>query len=274
MGTLALALLALLATAQAHTSALSLQSPRVTLFGPDATQLHTQPLLAQGVVPELTLGPVDALKLTFQVVDDEGKGVQPHQTFLRFVDEASGEEGIQPVRVTAGGKAKFELNMARPPASLPPTAAAPLNVTLLLGSFTHTPAKYDLFSLTVPPSLPLHVHPDEASFHPRPPIAHTFREPQKRPPPLVSALFTYFTVAPWLLLTTLWTQISPRLPHLLSPYTLPFMGCLGAFEVLLFWYWVDLRLGQVLLYSAGLGAVTVLAGQQALSRSAAWRANK
>ncbi len=49
------------------------------------------------------------LKLTFQVVDEEGKGVQPHQTFLRLYDPVSGEEGVQPVKVTAGGKAKFEL---------------------------------------------------------------------------------------------------------------------------------------------------------------------
>jgi oligosaccharyltransferase complex subunit delta (ribophorin II) len=58
----------------------------------------------------LTLGATDTLKLTFQVTEsDEGKGVQPHQTFLRFYDKVSGEEGIQPVRVTPGGKAKFEL---------------------------------------------------------------------------------------------------------------------------------------------------------------------
>jgi oligosaccharyltransferase complex subunit delta (ribophorin II) len=58
----------------------------------------------------LTLSPTDVLKLTFQVIEkDGGKGVQPHQTFLRFFDEVSGEEGIQPVRVTSGGKAKFEL---------------------------------------------------------------------------------------------------------------------------------------------------------------------
>jgi oligosaccharyltransferase complex subunit delta (ribophorin II) len=56
----------------------------------------------------LTLSSTDVLKLTFQV-DEGGKGVQPHQTFIRFYDEASGEEGIQPIRVTAGGKAKFEL---------------------------------------------------------------------------------------------------------------------------------------------------------------------
>jgi oligosaccharyltransferase complex subunit delta (ribophorin II) len=48
--------------------------------------------------------------LTFQVVKKEdGKGIQPHQTFLRFYDAESGEEGIQPVPVKKGGKAKFEL---------------------------------------------------------------------------------------------------------------------------------------------------------------------
>lgn len=58
----------------------------------------------------LTLGPSDTLKLTFQVTETEqDNGVQPHQTFLRFYDSVSGEEGIQPVRVTPGGKAKFEL---------------------------------------------------------------------------------------------------------------------------------------------------------------------
>lgn len=35
--------------------------------------------------------------------------MQPHQTFLRFFDPKTHEEGIQPVRVTPGGKAKFEL---------------------------------------------------------------------------------------------------------------------------------------------------------------------
>lgn len=58
----------------------------------------------------LTLGPSDTLKLTFQIIEkEEGKGVHPHQTFLRFYDEVTGEEGIQPIRVTANGKAKFEL---------------------------------------------------------------------------------------------------------------------------------------------------------------------
>jgi oligosaccharyltransferase complex subunit delta (ribophorin II) len=56
------------------------------------------------------LAATDILKLAFQVVEkDSEKGVQPHQTFLRFYDEKSGEEDIQPIRVAPGGKARFEL---------------------------------------------------------------------------------------------------------------------------------------------------------------------
>jgi oligosaccharyltransferase complex subunit delta (ribophorin II) len=51
---------------------------------------------------------------------------------------------------------------------------------------------------------------------------------------------------------------------LFSPKIIPFTATLGAFEALLFWYWVDLKLGQVLLYGAGLGVVAVLTGKTAL----------
>lgn len=58
----------------------------------------------------VTLGPSDALKLTFQVAEQASdNGVQPHQTFVRFFDSTTGEEGIQPVKTTPSGKAKFEL---------------------------------------------------------------------------------------------------------------------------------------------------------------------
>ena len=61
-----------------------------------------------------------------------------------------------------------------------------------------------------------------------------------------------------------WTRLSPKAPHLFSPKIIPFTVTLGAFEALLFWYWVDLKLGQVLLYGAGLGIVAVLTGKTAL----------
>ncbi|EPQ52216.1 oligosaccharyl transferase delta subunit [Gloeophyllum trabeum ATCC 11539] len=265
-------LLPLAAAAAVHASALTVQNARVTVSS-DATQLLTEQLSLDGTLPSLSLGPTDTLKLTFQVAEkDGGKGVQPHQTFLRF--ESGGEEGVQPVRVTAGGKAKFELNMAKPPSSLPPTTTEPVKVQLLLGSFKHSPSKFDLFELTVPASAPPAQHPDEASFHPLPPIEHTFRPEQKVPPKFVSAVFSALVVAPWVVLLGLWSTLQYRVPHLFSPHILPFTSSLAAFEALLLWYWVDLKLGQVLLYGAILGVVTAVTGKQALGAAGDWRLGK
>lgn len=71
--------------------------------------------------------------------------------------------------------------------------------------------------------------------------------------------------------STQWSHIGPQVPHLLSPSILPFTATLAAFEALLFWYWVDLKLGQVLLYGGILGLFTALAGKQALMTAREWR---
>lgn len=148
----------------------------------------------------LTLGSSDVFKITFQVVDEEGKGVQPHQTFLRFYDPATDEEGISPVRVTAGGKAKFELNMAKPPLSFPPTTSTPLKVSLFIGAPSHSPLKVNLGELVVPPSGVASPHPEESLYHSLPPLAHTFNPEPKLPPRFISATAAAAVVAPWVIL--------------------------------------------------------------------------
>lgn len=182
--------------------------------------------------------------------------------------------------------------MARPPASFPPTTDRPLAVSLILGSFVYDPVTFDLFDLYVPASSTPTPHPDEASFHPQPPIAHTFRPEQSLPPKIVSATFSALVLAPWVVLLTLvrriflppyeslnhtsvrfqWGKVGVRVPHLFSLRILPFTVLLGAFEALLFWYWVDLNLGQVLRYAGILALPTIFAGKTALATTGKWRA--
>lgn len=90
--------------------------------------------------------------------------------------------------------------MAKPPLYLPPTTDTPLQVSLLIGSPTHSPLSLTLFDLKVPASLPPPVHPDEASFSPLPEIHHTFRPAQKLPPRPISAIFSAVVLSPWLIL--------------------------------------------------------------------------
>lgn len=63
----------------------------------------------------------------------------------------------------------------------------------------------------------------------------------------------------------------PRVPHLFSPSILSFVLSLALIEGLLFWYWIELRLGQILLYGAGAATLTLLTGKQALAGIAARR---
>ncbi|KAF9653535.1 hypothetical protein BDM02DRAFT_3257640 [Thelephora ganbajun] len=252
--------------ASTYAAALTLQSPKFTVSSPNGEQKRSEPISFTKKPSPVQLGPQDVLRISFQITEKEnGAGVQPHQAFLRFYDDISGEDGVQPIRVATSGKAKFELNMARPPRSLPPTSPdSTLKVSLIVGSFVHTPLTVDLFDLIVPASQPVAPHPEEVRYHPQPAIEHTFRPEQKTPPAFISAVFSVLVLAPWVVLVGLWSQLSPKVPHLFSPKIVPFTATLGAFEVLLFLYWLDLKLGQVLLYGAGLGIVAVLTGKTAL----------
>ncbi|KAF9528342.1 oligosaccharyl transferase delta subunit [Crepidotus variabilis] len=261
-----LSTLVLALSAQAAT--LKLQSPKLVVTDSMGTQLRSDSFsLSKQVAEAVELGAKDILKMTFQVLDQEtGNGVQPHQTFLRFYDEKTNEEGIQPVRVTPGGKAKFELNLSKPPLSLPPTPNGdPLKVSLIIGTSQYDPISVELFDLVLPKSQPAPENPLESTFHVLPEIHHTFRADNKMPPQPISFAFIGIVLAPWAILLSLWSQVVPKPSRLFSPSILPFVASLGAFEGLLFWYWVDLKLGQVLLYGFMLSLPTFFAGKTALA---------
>lgn len=60
--------------------------------------------------PHVILGASETLRISFTVLDkDSGKGVVPHQTFLRLYDPATREEGVHPIKVNAGGKGKIDV---------------------------------------------------------------------------------------------------------------------------------------------------------------------
>jgi len=266
MGFRSLLLASLCLIAAVNAGQLTIQSPRLTVFGSEGDQLRSEAVSLTKRLDAVTLGPNDKLKFTFQVAEQgTDNGVQPHQTFLRFFDSTTGEEGIQPIKTTPSGKAKFELNMAKPPSSLPPSGSAPLHVSLILGSFVHSPATLDLFDLYIPPSAPAPVHPEEALYHPRPEIMHTFRPDPKLPPRPISAFFAALVLAPWAVLFVLWGAVRPGVPHLFSPSILSFVLSLALIEGLLFWYWIELRLGEILLYGSGAATLALLLCKQALS---------
>ncbi|KAG8985288.1 hypothetical protein FRB90_004832, partial [Tulasnella sp. 427] len=191
----------LLALASVCSAKLSFKTGSVVVNGKDGSPSQSLKFgPSQGTQP-LRVAQDETLKLQFTVFDDEEKReVQPHQTFLRFYDKKTEEEGIVPIKVGRDGKARFSLNLRKPPVGLPPTSFEPLHVSLILGSFKYEGAVYDLFDLTLPPSGTTPPHPEESTFHVQPEIAHTFRPDQKLPPKAISLVFAGLVLSPWALL--------------------------------------------------------------------------
>ncbi|CCO26676.1 oligosaccharyl transferase delta subunit [Rhizoctonia solani AG-1 IB] len=247
-------------------TALSLKGPKFAVTSAKASIVRAETIELEAPLTTVTVGKTENLRVSFTVLGDDGNPVRPHQAFLRMVDEKSGEEGIQPVKVGKDGKGKVEISISRPPVSLPPTTENPLSVSLILGSFTHSPRTVPLFNLRLPPSAPVTPHAQEKHYAPQPLIAHKFNPEPSQPPKVVSATFAAAALAPWLVLAGLLSQISTPLDtssKALS-YTAPFLSLLFALEGLLFVYWVKLRLFQVLTYGVILAALAAGAGKRAL----------
>ncbi|KAG1745394.1 uncharacterized protein EDB91DRAFT_1236327 [Suillus paluster] len=222
-------------------ASLPLHSPRFMISASDVTQL----LFTKKPEP-LTLGATDTLKFTFQITENDNGKVSNRSKRSSDSMTVSGKEGIQPVRVTPGGKAKFELVL--PTCDLHPSPQLrtdSLEVSFMLGSFVHAPEKYDLFDLSIPTSQTPTEHSDEASFHILPVIKHTFRPDQRSPPRLISAVFA-----------AAWSKINFRVYNLFAPSIVPFTALLAVLN-------------------RGIFAIpTVFAGKQALFATGEWRAGR
>ncbi|EJU02427.1 hypothetical protein DACRYDRAFT_66539 [Dacryopinax primogenitus] len=217
-------------------------------------------------LPTLAVSAADTFKLSFTVEDEKGNAVVPVQSMLRLWDEESGEDTLLPFKVSLAGKGRFELNMRRPPPQLPPTPTkTPLNVSLVLASPPHAPVQLNLLHLQLPLSEPAAEHPEEHLYHLQPEIYHTFRPEEKVPPRIISLLGAGAVGAPWALLLILLASLRPSFSFATSPRLLLFLTTLTAFDGLLITYWIQLTLGQVLLYGSILGGITVITGVSALN---------
>lgn len=103
-------------------------------------------------------------------------------------------------------------------------------------------------------------------YLPKPEIKHLFREPEKRPPAVVSNVFTAFVLAPLFILLILWAKLGVNLKNF--PFTLSsitFHLGLGSIFALFGVFWLQLNMFQTIKYLLMLGAVTFLSGNKMLS---------
>lgn len=219
----------------------------------------------------VTVDNSEMVQLTFSVLDSVSrKSLLVHQAFVKLTHSASGSEIIyvaEPDRVD--DVYKFELDLS--------TAAGDLNsksgeylVTVILGdAVISNPTAWDAAKLSI--SFPSeNADSKEGSiYEPKPEIRHLFREPEARPPTVVSTAFTLLCLSPFLLMLGLWAKLGVNISNFQTSLAgVGFHLGLGGIFLLYTYFWLQLNMFQTVKYLVVLGVVTFLCGNSLLSNIA------
>lgn len=99
----------------------------------------------------------------------------------------------------------------------------------------------------------------------RPEIVHKFREPEKRPPRLISDLFSLLCIAPLLILLIIWSKLRVNISNF--PFSLSALGFhlgFGAILALYGIFWLQLNMFDTIRYLIPLALFTFLCGNRLL----------
>lgn len=213
--------------------------------------------------------------LFFQLVDvNTGAELTPHQTFVRLHNQKTGQEVVFVAEPDSKNVYKFELDTSERKLEFD-SASGTYTLYLIIGDATlKNPILWNVADVVIKfpeedaPSTVL----SKNLFTPKQEIQHLFREPEKRPPTVVSNTFTALILSPLLLLFALWIRIGANISNFsFAPSTIIFHLGHAAMLGLMYVYWTQLNMFQTLKYLAILGSVTFLAGNRMLAQQAVKR---
>nr|XP_057945064.1 dolichyl-diphosphooligosaccharide--protein glycosyltransferase subunit 2 isoform X2 [Doryrhamphus excisus] len=215
--------------------------------------------------------------MSFQLVDvNTGVELTPHQTFVRLHNQKTGQEVVF-VAEPDKSVYKFELDTAKLKSEFD-SISGTYSLYLIVGDATlENPILWNVADVVlkfVDEEAPAAIQP-KTLYVPKPEIQHLFREPEKKPPTVVSNTFTALVLSPLLLLLILWIKLGANISNLsFSPSTILFHAGHAAMLGLMYVYWTHLNMFQTLKYLAIIGGVTFLAGNRMLAQKAVKRIEK
>uniref|UniRef100_A0A8C3N2I6 Dolichyl-diphosphooligosaccharide--protein glycosyltransferase subunit 2 n=1 Tax=Geospiza parvula TaxID=87175 RepID=A0A8C3N2I6_GEOPR len=213
--------------------------------------------------------------LSFQLIDvNSGAELIPHQTFVRLHNQKTGQEVVFVAEPDSKNVYKFELDTSERKTEFD-SASGTYTLYLIIGDATlENPILWNVADVVI--TFPEEDAPSTVQsknlFVPKPEIQHLFREPEKRPPTVVSNTFTALVLSPLLLLLILWIKIGANISNFsFAPSTIVFHLGHAAMLGLMYVYWTQLNMFQTLKYLAILGGITFLAGNRMLAQKAVKR---
>uniref|UniRef100_A0A672YWE5 Dolichyl-diphosphooligosaccharide--protein glycosyltransferase subunit 2 n=1 Tax=Sphaeramia orbicularis TaxID=375764 RepID=A0A672YWE5_9TELE len=213
--------------------------------------------------------------MSFQLVDvNTGVELTPHQTFVRLHNQKTGQEVVFVAEPDSKNLYKFELDTAERKSEFD-SISGTYSLYLIVGDATlENPILWNVADVVlkfVDEEAPAMVQP-KTLYVPKPEIQHLFREPEKKPPTVVSNTFTALILSPFLLLLILWLKLGANISNFsFSPSTILFHVGHAAMLGLMYVYWTHLNMFQTLKYLALVGGVTFLAGNRMLAQKAVKR---
>ncbi|MFT7801423.1 dolichyl-diphosphooligosaccharide-protein glycosyltransferase subunit 2 isoform X2 [Arapaima gigas] len=213
--------------------------------------------------------------MSFQLVDvNTGVELTPHQTFVRLHNQKTGQEVVFVAEPDSKNVYKFELDTAERKSEFD-SISGTYALYLIVGDATlENPILWNVADVVLKfldeenPSVIL----PKNLYAPKPEIKHLFREPEKKPPTVVSNTFTALVLSPLLLLLILWFKLGANISNFsFTPSCILFHLGHAAMLGLMYVYWTQLNMFQTLKYLAIIGSLTFLAGNRMLAQKAVKR---
>ncbi|XP_022292604.2 dolichyl-diphosphooligosaccharide--protein glycosyltransferase subunit 2-like [Crassostrea virginica] len=209
--------------------------------------------------------------IKFQLKDKaDGSKMSAHQTFLKLTNQKTNQEIIF---VADAASNKFDLDIGNS-ASQFGYLSGKYSMELIIGdAVIENPFSWVLGDVSL--NFPEGQAPKDKGmdrYAKKPEIKHLFREPEKRPPVVVSTVFTFLVLSPVLILALLWMKIGVNVSNFpMSLSALGFHLCLAAIFGLYYCYWVQLNMFQTARYLGLLALPTFIFGNRLLSGIASKR---
>ncbi|KAL0978667.1 hypothetical protein UPYG_G00173690 [Umbra pygmaea] len=213
--------------------------------------------------------------MTFQLVDvHTGAELTPHQTFVKLHNQKTGQEVVFVAEPDSKNLYKFELDTAERKSEFD-SMSGTYALHLIVGDATlDNPILWNVADVVLKfleEEAPVTV-PSKTLYMPKPDIQHLFREPEKKPPTVVSNAFTALVLSPLLLLLILWVKLGANISNFsLTPSSVLFHVGHACLLGLMYVYWTHLNMFQTLKYLAIIGSLTFLAGNRMLAQKAVKR---
>ncbi|XP_035652335.1 dolichyl-diphosphooligosaccharide--protein glycosyltransferase subunit 2 isoform X2 [Oncorhynchus keta] len=213
--------------------------------------------------------------MTFQLVDvNTGVELTPHQTFVRLHNHKTGQEVVFVAEPDSKNLYKFELDIAERKSEFD-SMSGTYALHLIVGDATlENPILWNVADVVLKfldEEAPAVIQ-SKTLYMPKQDIQHLFREPEKKPPTVVSNAFTALVLSPFLLLLILWFKLGANISNFsLSPSAVLFHVGHACMLGLMYVYWTHLNMFQTLKYLAIIGSLTFLAGNRMLAQKAVKR---